>query len=431
MRTQYVFTIKSPNFKQQLLLWSQQFEEVVWLDSNNHHQKYSTYDVVLAIDAFSCISTCYTDSFKQLEDYQNKTKDWIFGYLTYDLKNDIEPLQSNQFDGLNFPELFFFQPKKIFLIKGDEVKMLYLNAVADMFESDLLEIQQVKESEEVVTSEKINIKLRLTKDQYLEKVNTMLAHIHRGDIYEANFCQEFFAENTQIDPFRIYQKLNVISKAPFAAYFKNHHNYALSASPERYLKKENQIVISQPIKGTAKRSADKIIDQELKSALKNNDKERSENIMIVDLVRNDLSHTAKKGSVHVEELCEVYTFEQVHQLISTITSLVEKETLAVSILKSTFPMGSMTGAPKISAMKIIENLEETKRGLYSGAIGYFDPKGNFDFNVVIRSILYNSKNHYVSYSVGSAITAQSDPLKEYEECFIKAKAMQSVLENEI
>ena len=153
--------------------------------------------------------------------------------------------------------------------------------------------------------------------------------------------------------------------------------------------------------------------------------------MIVDLVRNDLSHTAKKGSVHVEELCEVYTFEQVHQLISTITSLVEKETSAVSILKSTFPMGSMTGAPKISAMKIIENLEETKRGLYSGAIGYFDPKGNFDFNVVIRSILYNSKNHYVSYSVGSAITAQSDPLKEYEECFIKAKAMQSVLENEI
>ena len=170
-------------------------------------------------------------------------------------------------------------------------------------------------------------------------------------------------------------------------------------------------------------------DEALKSALFHDEKERSENIMILDLMRNDLSKTAIKGSVRVEELCKVYTFNQVHQMISTVTSQIDKNRHPVDVIKSTFPMGSMTGAPKISAMKIIEELEETKRGLYSGAIGYFSPEGDFDFNVVIRSILYNETNKYVSYSVGGAITAKSDPLKEYEECLVKAKAMREVLEN--
>ena len=159
------------------------------------------------------------------------------------------------------------------------------------------------------------------------------------------------------------------------------------------------------------------------------EKERSENIMIVDLVRNDLAKTALKGTVKVEELCKVYTFDQVHQMISTVTSRVDTETHPVDILKTTFPMGSMTGAPKISAMNIIEQLEETKRGLYSGAVGYISPKQDFDFNVVIRSILYNASKQYASFSVGSAITAKSNPQAEYEECLLKAKAMRQVLEN--
>ncbi len=409
--------------------WSQQFEEVVWLDSNSHHQKYSEYDAVLAVDAFTCISTDSQQAFDKLHEYQKLSNDWIFGYLTYDLKNDLENLQSKHIDGLNFPELFFFQPKKIMLIKGDQVEMHYLKMVDDEFESDLKEIEQWVLHEEAPVSEKINIKLRVTKDEYFEKVNAVLAHIHKGDIYEANFCQEFYAENTQINPFETYQKLNAISKAPFATFFKNHQFYALSASPERYLKKKDTLVISQPIKGTAKRSTDVMADEHSKDELKKDLKERSENIMIVDLVRNDLSHTAVKGSVTVAELCEVYTFAQVHQMISTITSIVDENTPPIRILKSTFPMGSMTGAPKISAMNIIEELEETKRGLYSGAMGYFTPSGDFDFNVVIRSILYNDENRYVSYSVGGAITAKSDPLKEYEECLIKAKAMREVLEN--
>jgi len=184
----------------------------------------------------------------------------------------------------------------------------------------------------------------------------------------------------------------------------------------------------QGIKGTAKRSQVEKEDQELIQNLRNDQKERSENIMIVDLVRNDLSKTATKGSVEVKELCKVYTFRQVHQMISTVVSKVDSKTSPVDIICSTFPMGSMTGAPKISAMEIIENLEASKRGLYSGAIGYITPKGDFDFNVVIRSILYNEKKQYISYTVGGAITAKSDPDKEYEECLIKAKAMREVLE---
>jgi para-aminobenzoate synthetase component 1 len=413
------------DFKNQLLHWANQFREVVFLDSNQYHQKYSSYDAVLAVDAFTSIKTDYENAFQDLYQYQSQTKDWLFGYLSYDLKNDTEVLHSNNFDGLEFPDLFFFQPKKLFLIKENQVEIQYLRMCDDEIEADFVEILSIASIKNHPSI--INIQQRISKENYLSKVSKMLEHIHRGDIYEANFCMEFYAENAQIEPLEIYQKLNAISEPPFAVYFKNNFQYLLSASPERYLRKEGLKVISQPIKGTARRSFDVKQDEQLKSDLAQNEKERSENIMIVDLVRNDLSHTATKGSVQVEELCQIYTFKQVHQMISTVVSEVENTTSPIEILRTTFPMGSMTGAPKISAMQIIEELEETKRGLYSGAVGYFTPTGDFDFNVVIRSILYNSKNQYLSFSVGSAITSQAIPEMEYEECLLKAKAMFEVL----
>ena len=430
MRTKHIHTFEDiENFKNQLLIWAQQFDDVVWLDSNNYEQNYSSYDAILAVDAFTGIQTDYFQGFAKLKEYYTSTNDWIFGYLTYDLKNDVEDLKSENHDALGFPDLYFFQPKKLFLLKGNQVEVQYLNYVDDELEADLKDIRHCEGEGRGNLSNKIKIKLRIHKDEYFEKVNTMLEHIHRGDIYEANFCQEFFAENTSINPLETYKKLNTISKPPFASFVKLQDKYALCASPERYIKKEDDMIISQPIKGTAKRSEIVVEDNQLKTDLLKDEKERSENIMIVDLVRNDLSKTALKGSVKVEELCKIYTFDQVHQMISTVTSKVAKETHPVDIIKSTFPMGSMTGAPKISAMKIIEHLEETKRGVYSGAIGYFSPKGDFDFNVVIRSILYNTTKKYVSYSVGGAITSKSVPLKEYEECLVKAKAMREVLEN--
>lgn len=429
MRTIITKTISDvSNFKNQLLNWSVQFREVVFLDSNYNalDKKYSSYDLVLAVDAFTSIKTDYHNSFQDLHQYQSQSKDWLFGYLSYDLKNDLEDLKSNNFDGLQFPDMFFFQPKKLFLVKGNLLEIQYLRMCDDEIESDFNAIIST-EFCDFATLREINIQHRISEENYISKIEKMLEHIHKGDIYEANFCMEFYAENALINPLEIYQKLNEISEPPFAVYFKNASNYLLSASPERYLKKENLKIISQPIKGTSRRFLDENKDELSKINLQNDPKERSENIMIVDLVRNDLSKTATKGSVEVEELCQIYSFKQVHQMISTIVSEVENTTSAVAILQTTFPMGSMTGAPKISAMNIIEDLEETKRGLYSGAIGYFTPENDFDFNVVIRSILYNSDKKYLSFSVGSAITSEAIPEKEYEECLLKAKAMFQVL----
>ncbi len=427
MRVSIHKPISNPEqFKEQLLTWSQQFREVVFLDSNSHTQEYSSFDCVLAVDAFTSLKTDFHNAFDDLKQYQQTTKDWLFGYLTYDLKNDVEELKSANFDGLNFPDLFFFQPKKIFLLKGNELEIRYLLLCDDEVEEDFNEIVKSQKSK-VESAVSLKIEQRISKEFYIEKVNKMLHHIHVGDMYEANFCMEFYAEDAIINPLEKFLKLNEISKAPFSVFFKNHKQYLLSASPERYLKKVGETIISQPIKGTSKRSLDSIEDEKSRQFLESDSKERAENIMITDLVRNDLSHTAQKGSVEVVELCKIYSFLQVHQMISTITSKLDSQYSPIDVLRTTFPMGSMTGAPKISVMKIIENLEETKRGLYSGAVGYFTPEGDFDFNVVIRSILYNQENQYVSFSVGSAITAQSDPEKEYEECLLKAKAMHEVL----
>lgn len=437
MRTIRKYKLEDPStFKKQLFFWSRNFSEISWLDSNNYAQKESNFEVVLAVQGLTVLKTDYFDAFEKLREYQEKTADWIFGFLTYDLKNDVEDLKSQNGDHLGFPDLYFFQPQKLFFIKGDSVELHYLKMVDDEMDADLEEIYSIQSFDGTnnaveisPTSEDISIQIksRISREEYLEKVQKMLNYIHRGDIYEANFCQEFYLENVEIEPFKVFEKLNQISVPPFAAFFKVEEKYLLSASPERYLKKTGQKITSQPIKGTAPRSKDPVEDKKIAEALSLDSKERTENIMIVDLVRNDLSRISKKGSVQVEELCKVYTFEQVHQLISTVTAQLEDNIPAVEAIKATFPMGSMTGAPKISAMKIIEELEETKRGLYSGAVGYFTPTGDFDFNVVIRSVLYNSAKQYVSFSVGGAITSSSDPQQEYEECLLKSRAMREVL----
>jgi len=427
VRTSQIFSVEDPiKFKDQLLSWGRQFQEIVWLDSNDDDSKTGEYEALLAVNAFTAIKTDYVNAFDKLKEYQETTADWIFGYLSYDLKNDVERLKSSNFDGLHFPDLYFFQPQKLIFIKDDQIEFRYLRMIEEEIEDDFKEIQNFQ-SDTFPDHAPIIVESRISKSEYLDKIGKMLNHIHRGDIYEANFCQEFYAENVEIDPFNIYRSLNEISTPPFAAYLKLENFNLISASPERYLKKKGSALLSQPIKGTARRAEDEQEDRKIAEELASDPKEQSENVMIVDLVRNDLSRIAKKGSVKVEELCKVYTFKQVHQLVSSVTAEISDDIPPVQALRTSFPMGSMTGAPKISAMKIIEELEESKRGVYSGAVGYFTPEGDFDFNVVIRSILYNSENKYLSFSVGGAITAKSDPEKEYEECLLKAKAMREVL----
>jgi len=430
--------LKQPaDFKKKLLLWAQQFDKIVWLDSNNFsnkkNQNYANFDAVLAVEAEQVLECDFKNAFDKLKLFQSKINDYIFGYFGYDLKNDLENLNSNNFDGLEFSDLYFFQPKRLFFFSGNSLEICYLRQYSNEIESDLDKILKTKNSSKDLNTiseiDEIKISKRISKDHYYKKLNNILDHIHRGDIYEVNFCQEFYSYNIIIDPLSVYQKLNKISSPPFAAFLKTDDQFLLSASPERFVRRQGNQIISQPIKGTARRHIDPIEDRKIADILEKDSKERAENIMIVDLVRNDLSKTAIKGSVHVEELCEIHTFKQVHQLVSTVISRVEKDTNSIDIIKSLFPMGSMTGAPKISAMEIIEEEEETKRGLYSGAVGYFTPDNDFDFNVVIRSVLYNKTKKYVSFSVGGAITSKSSPESEYQECLLKARAMIDALQN--
>jgi para-aminobenzoate synthetase component 1 len=434
LRTIVPKNITNPDqFKSQILNWSSDYREVVFLNSNSYYnssQKYADYEFIFAVDAFTSIKTDYFNAFQDLNQYQKQTQDWLFGYLTYDLKNTTEKLESKNDDFLEFPDVFFFQPKKLFLYRDGILEMHYLRFCDDEIESDFEEINQIVLDKSSHSKKALIIQSKIAKPNYIDKIEKTIADIQLGSMYEANFCMEFFSENALINPIEIYQNLNKISHPPFSVFFKNNTHFALSASPERYLKKIGNKLISQPIKGTSKRFADKDLDEKSKTDLQNNPKERSENIMIVDLVRNDLSKTAKKGSVKVEELCQVYSYQQVHHLVSTVISEMQDNLSPVEAIQSTFPMGSMTGAPKISAMQIMEDLEETKRGLYSGSIGYFTPDGDFDFNVVIRTILYNQYSKYLSFSVGSAITALSNPEKEYQECLLKAKALFQVLNSD-
>ena len=268
----------------------------------------------------------------------------------------------------------------------------------------------------------------ISKAQYVATIKQLQAHIHRGDCYEINFCQEFYATNTPIAPFQVYTKLSKVSPTPFSSFYRYNDGYLICASPERFLKKVGDKIIAQPIKGTSVRNTEDInIDNLNKEELFLDKKERSENVMIVDLMRNDLSKICKEGTVKVEELYGIYSFPQVHQMISTIVGEVEPELDFADILQASFPMGSMTGAPKKRVLELINEYEISERGLYSGSVGYITPEGDFDFNVVIRSILYNASKQSVSYQVGSGITFYSNAEKEYEECLIKAIGMQKAL----
>lgn len=272
------------------------------------------------------------------------------------------------------------------------------------------------------------VRAHLDRQQYLSAVNSLQQHIHRGDCYEVNFCRENFIEDTIVHPLSLFKRLNSVSPSPFAAYYRTNDHYLVCSSPERFLQKKGPVVISQPIKGTIRRADTPAADDERRRELQQNSKERAENVMVVDLVRNDLSHTATRGSVHVAELFGIYSFAQVHHMISTVTATLEEGVSFTDAISQAFPMGSMTGAPKLSVMQLIEQYEQSRRGLFSGALGYITPEGDFDFNVVIRSILYNAGRKYLSFQTGSAITYYADPVKEWEECLLKAEAMKNILE---
>ncbi len=415
------------DFKTRLLEWASTASHFAWLDSNQHEDAIGRFQGLLGIGVQSELQGPAKGAFLELGRYRSRTGDWILGYLGYDLKNDIEKLESKNPDRLGFPDYYFFQPQKLIEVQEDHVIFHYPPDISGETDLDYMAIRRTALPGPPEAGGPVGVHMGIFKDAYYRQVDRMLAHIQRGDLYEANFCQEFHAVDPDLNPQDRFRRLNAISRPPFAALFRFGNRYILSASPERYLCKRGKELWSQPMKGTARRDPDPDRDRILGQVLQQDPKERAENIMITDLVRNDLSKHAEKGSVTVEGLCELRSYKQVHQLISTIHARIPKELDPLELIRDSFPMGSMTGAPKVSAMHLIEELESFKRGVYSGALGYITPDGDFDLSVVIRSILYDRDSGKLSFPVGGAITAIADPEAEYAECLLKARAMRSVL----
>ena len=454
MRKQVSFAIDDViSFKEKLLHYTKNVKRFCVLDSSNSSEfSGNNYNCIAGIDAVDEIipsdewrvshhhDSGIQNAFEALKKFHKEKNDWLFGFLSYDLRNEIEPsspsvplLKDREEKGqVGFPLMHFFQPKYVFCLtpnpspqgEGNNflLKIHFLPEVSSEEEIKNLfhEIVSINHQPSTINYQ-LSISSRISEQEYISIIKRIKNHIHRGDIYEINYCMKFFSENAEINPTEVFLKLNETSQAPFSAFYRMNDNYLLCTSPERFLKKDGRKIISQPIKGTARRGATISEDMELKELLFQNEKEKSENVMIVDLVRNDLSRTC--DNVKVDELFGVYTFKQWHQMISTVSGELRKDVHFVDVIKNSFPMGSMTGAPKIRAMELIEQYEKTKRGLYSGAVGYITPDGDFDFNVVIRSILYSTFSGYLSFQVGSAITDNSVPENEYEECLLKAKGM--------
>lgn len=408
-------------FKQQMLNWANHFSICCFLDNQQYEGTNSSFECLLAVGSLSIFEPA-EDFFSSLSSFIAAHTDWIFGHLNYEIRNKIEKAATPQNVEAGFGDCFLFVPEIVIILNENKLTIGVINHDASSIFWQLITEPIVAASQSPV----IEFKERISRNEYINSVTALKKHIKQGDCYEINFCHEFYA-TAEICPAAVYSQLINISPNPFSAFYRIHDNYLLCASPERYLKKEGSKIISQPIKGTSPRNTINPIEDELsKQQLADSAKDKSENVMIVDLVRNDLSKICVEGTVNVEELFGVYSFPHVHQMISTVSGTLKKEKDFSDVLKATFPMGSMTGAPKKKVMELIEKYEHSNRGIYSGTVGYITPRKDFDFNVVIRSIVYNENTRYLSFHTGSAITASSEPAKEYEECLLKGKAIVQV-----
>lgn len=409
-------------FKEQMLNWSKQFSICSLFDTQHYQHSYQSIDCIMAVGVVDCLVLNEVD-YIALKEFISLKKRWLFGHISFEFQDLISAADTDKKDSIGFPLLHLFEPAITVQILNDTVEISSSTKFPELIFSEI--INNVVDSSHQPTKSLVPT---TSKEEYLSIINSLLNHIHKGDCYEINFCQEFHCTTTEFSPYTTYLKLAEVSPTPFSCFYKMEDKYLMCASPERFLKKNGKHIIAQPIKGTIARDLlDAEKDNQLKQELYLSEKDRSENVMIVDLMRNDLSKIAKEGTVEVKELYGIYSFPHVHQMISTIEGQLEEGLDFSDIIKATFPMGSMTGAPKKRVLELINKYEPVKRGLYSGSVGYITPEGDFDFNVVIRSILYNEANKELSYQVGSGITFYSNPEKEYEECLLKAIGMQKAL----
>ena len=415
-------------FRRQALAWAtaQQAHEggfVLFLDNNDIVYPNDPFPNRLFVGAKRVISVSGPDAFQALRDAHLKNPSYLAGYFGYDLKNQLEALESRNPDRIGFPDACFVEPEWVIdfaenevSVQGDDADRVF-RSIRDFIAATITAVTPLR------------IQYRVSPDDYAANVRRIQQHILAGDVYELNYCIEFFAGNACLDPLTTYWAINDRSPMPFSTFLKIDNRYVMGASPERFLRKQGRQLLSQPIKGTIRRGQTPAEDAQLRTQLLNSEKERAENLMIVDLVRNDLARSAQTGSVRVDELFGICGFAQVYQMVSTVSATLREGMSWVDAVRNAFPMGSMTGAPKIRAMQLIDELEVSRRGMYSGAIGYVTPDGDFDFNVVIRSLFYDADSRYASFSVGSAITYDADPMQEWDECLLKARAIREVLEH--
>lgn len=412
-----------------MLKWLQQFDTFCFLDSNQYEHLEKNHEILIGAGVHRKFESSESNALQALQQFINERNAWLFGHLAYDLQTSEHPKTIKTKDGksedkLLFADTFFFEPQIIIRLNQDDIII-----TAEDPDKIIAQIERTDSGTNLKDDQGFSIQNKISRDDYISIIQRLQQHIHRGDCYEINFCQEFFAENVSLNPLDLFQKLNAISPNPFSALYRIEDRWLICASPERFLQKKGSSIISQPIKGTLPRAStnDEDLNAERQQLL-TSAKEKAENVMVVDLVRNDLSRICKIGTVKVDELFGIYSFPQVHQMISTISGELIDNISFESIINATFPMGSMTGAPKIRVMQLIDQYEKSHRGIFSGTIGYINPGGDFDFNVVIRSLMYNESTKYLSFQTGSGITIYADAEKEWEECLVKAKAIKKTLE---
>ncbi len=408
-----------------MLSWASRFGICLFLDSNEYADKYGHYECLFAAGAAHLVSADDAQALAVLKEAHDARKDWLFGHFCYDLKNVLEPhLESRHEQKHHWPAMQFFVPEVVCLIeRGSSVLKIETLAGdaaaigAEIMREDVAPVEPLP---------KVLFVSRFSKEEYLRRIAALREHIRNGDCYEITFCNEAFAEDVLLNPGAAFRALNAASPAPFSAFYQDGTRSMMCASPERFIQKADRIVRSQPIKGTARRGANAAEDALLKEALRSSEKEQAENVMITDLVRNDLARSCEVGSIEVDELFGIYSFPQVHQMISTVSGMLRDAVPFTDAIRHAFPMGSMTGAPKHKVMQLIDRYEAARRELFSGSVGYISPDGDFDFNVVIRSLFYESDARYLSYQTGGAITWGSDADSEWDEMRLKAAAMERV-----
>jgi para-aminobenzoate synthetase component 1 len=405
----------SAELKHKIVTWANGFAVCAVLDSCNYGLPHFRYEFIAGVGVNTSVCDAHLSL---LTDFEARTDDWIFGHYGFDTAQHA----SQKFSGSDFSESFFFIPEVVLEISNDTLHVGVLSGNADKIAAEIFDTR-LKESFKC----KADFKAAISKDVFIASVAALQRHIRRGDCYEINFCQEFYSESVKLDPAGLYHQLTELSPNPFSAFYKIDDQYALCASPERYVQKSADKLISQPIKGTAARvPSNQVKDAKNRLALQKSEKDRRENVIVVDLVRNDMSRVCEAGSVKVDELFGIYDFPSVFQMVSTVSGRLSADKDLAEVLDATFPMGSMTGAPKKKVLELIDQYEPVRRGLYSGTIGYINPEKNFDFNVVIRTLFYNGKTGYLSYFAGAGITDLSDPEQEYEECLLKAAVLEKL-----